>query len=799
LRLLAEGPIRDSYNVVVVGSGLSSLTAAALLARRGMSVLLIEHHYLPGGMCTTLRRKGFSFDTGTALMYGFGERGFNPHRFLMNELESDIDVIEHKALLRMHFSGRAVVFWPDYDRFVEELCSAFPQQADEVRALYAYLRRLYTEVITSQQLIVPPTELSPGENLKKLLRHPIAMLQSLRMLSLPAEAVLRRFVKDPELMAFFDKLCSVYVYCTARETPAILAATMFVDNHIGGAYYPARSPQVYSSTLEKAFEEAGGQALYGRRVDELVIENGAAAGVRLVDGTLVRADAVVAGVTVWNLYGRLVRPEFQKPGRADWAKRQVPTYASLVLYIGVRAEAIPADTLPVEMLIDDIKGVNPGDLTLYISSLDDPSICPPGTHAMTTIAPSPEPWPSPWSKEYRTAAYRERKAAAVDRTLDQIEKRFPDLRRNIIVLEAGTPATIERYTLKNGGAVGGPKQVIGQQLMKRLHTASEWPGLYLCGDSTVMGMGTPSVTVSGIGAANRVLRAAGLTEYSRRGFTRQRVHIVKGHPLVPLPSPDAPVDADVAARLARECQYCEAPGCTRACPTRNDTRNVMRRIETGNVIGAARALRQTNPLAETCGQLCRPDPACERRCVRRGFADGPVRIAELEAWVCREAGDRGWLADAPEPAGRSAAVIGSGPAGLSCAWFLARVGWNVTLLDERTEPGGSLLDVDTAALLPGVRKRDIAGVLRVNVAFAGGSKVADISGLAGQHAVVFVAAGAGAQELAAGLEPAGDGLKAKGKVVAGGSVVRGACSAVQAVADGRSAAAFITGTRFPAA
>jgi prolycopene isomerase len=793
VKLSSDGIVRDSYNVVVVGSGLSGLTAAALVARRGLSTLLVEHHYLPGGMCTTLRRRGFSFDTGTALMYGFGERGVNPHRFLMNELEADVDVIEHAALLRMHFNGKQIVFWPDYDRFVAELCTAFPKQADEVRALYAYLHRLYTDVIASQQMVVPPTEIPPTENLRKLLRHPAAMLASLRMLSMPAENVLRRFVKDPELMAFFDKLCSVYVYCTARETPAILAATMFVDNHVGGAYYPARSPQIYASTLEKAFEDAGGQALYGRRVDEIVIESGAAAGVRLADDTMIRAGAVVAGVTVWNLYGKLVKPEFQKPGRAEWARGLVPTYASLVLYIGVKAEAIPAGTLPVEMLIADIAGVNQGDLTLYISSLDDPSICPPGTHVITTIAPSPEPWPSPWSKEYRTAAYRERKAAAVERTLTQIETRFPGLRKNILILEAGTPATIERYTLKNGGAVGGPRQAIGQQLMKRLHAQSDWPNLYVCGDSTVMGMGTPAVTVSGVGAANMVLRAAGLSEYGRREFSRQRVHIVKGRPLDPLPAPGATIDPAGARRLARECQYCEAPGCASACPTANDMRNVMRRIEAGNLAGAARALRQANPLAEVCGHLCRPGAPCERRCLRRSFADGPVWIAELEAWVCREAGERGWGTDTPEPAGRSAAVVGSGPAGLSCAYLLVRLGWQVALADERPEPGGSLLDVAASVLSPAARSRDVAGVLRAGVVFSGGKRVAEISGLAQRHDAVVFATGSEAESLVAGLDSAGDGLKARGKLVVCGSAVRGRCSAVQAVADGRRAAKLVSG------
>jgi hypothetical protein len=435
--------------------------------------------------------------------------------------------------------------------------------------------------------------------------------------------------------------------------------------------------------------------------------------------------------------------------------------------------------------------VNQGDLTLYISSLDDPSICPPGTHVITTIAPSPEPWPSPWSPEYRTPAYRERKAAAVARTLDQIETRFPGLRKNIVVLEAGTPATIERYALKNGGAVGGPRQAIGQQLMKRLHAQSDWPNLFLCGDSTVMGMGTPAVTVSGIGAANLVLRAAGKTEYGRREFERQRVHIVKGRPLAQLPDPGETLDPARAMRLARECQYCEAPGCTRACPAGNDMRNVMRRIEAGNIAGAARALRQTNPLAEVCAYLCRPTPGCERRCLRKSFACGPVRIADLESWVCREAGERGWRTDAPEPSGRSAAIIGAGPAGLSCAYFLARAGWKVTLWDARPEPGGSLLDLDPAILPKDVLEREVGGVLRSGVEFNGSNPVKYVGGLAREHAAVVVAAGDESAPLLAGLDAAGGGLKAGDNVVACGSVVRGACSAVQAVADGRAAARLV--------
>ena len=90
--------------------------------------------------------------------------------------------------------------------------------------------------------------------------------------------------------------------------------------------------------------------------------------------------------------------------------------------------------------------------------------------------------------------------------IDQIEQHIPGFRQHIRSLIIGTPTTIERYLLKNGGAVGGPKNQIGQEMLKRLHARSEWKNLYFCGDSTVMATGAPATAVSGVGAANVILR-----------------------------------------------------------------------------------------------------------------------------------------------------------------------------------------------------------------------------------------------------------------------------------------------------
>ena len=65
-------------------------------------------------------------------------------------------------------------------------------------------------------------------------------------------------------------------------------------------------------------------------------------------------------------------------------------------------------------------------------------------------------------------------------------------------------------------------------------------------------------------------------------------------------------------------------------------------MEIGNVVGAARVIRQTNPLAEVCGTACGPDAPCRRDCYRISFAGKPVEITELQRWVCQTAGAKGW-------------------------------------------------------------------------------------------------------------------------------------------------------------
>ncbi len=739
--------VRDRYEVVVVGSGIGGLTAAAMLANRGMKVLVIEQHYIPGGCCTCIRRNDITFDVGAAVFMGCGEIGFTPHHFVMNELQEELDLIRHEAMYRLHAYGGKVAFWRDLDRFLDELIGMFPNEEKGIRALYAQMKEFYLKVLTKNDMPVSPTETPMKEQLKMLVKDPVGMVKMMRQLSMSTHDVLKKHISDPKLIAFYDYLMSFFTCCTVKEVPAIIGTSMFIDSHLGGACYAQGSPQMLPNKLEKSIERNGGQMLYRHMVDEILIEDGQAYGVRLTDGTEIMADRVVANATVWNLYGKLVKPRHIKPDRMAWAQKFEPTLDLFLLYMGVKAEAIPEDAQPVEILIDNIFDFQADNYGIFIPSLEDPSLAPPGMHSMTVMAPSKTGIVKDrFGTKYQSEEYYRRKQEEAEKVIDDLDRMyFTGLKESIVCMEASTPATLERFTLKNFGNIGGPKLNKEQFLMNRLRAKSDWKNLYLCGDSTTMGEGVISTTVSGVSAANMVLRDLGLPEYLPRDFPRKYINYVEGQAWTPSPDPEAPVSAKSAARFAKDCQLCEKPECTKTCPAGIDVLNYMRRIEAGNYIGAARSIREANPLAEICGYVCPAETLCEKECSRLDFADKPVNIAKMHAWVCEAAGNDGWDSHVPGWNGYRVAVVGAGPGGLSCAYFLGRLGYQVDVFEKADGLGGMVgRAVPTFRMPTEIVERELKGLALPGISYKFNmalGKDVTAKGLMAEYKAAFLAPG----------------------------------------------------------
>ncbi len=565
------------YDAIIIGGGLSGLTAASLLSKRGLSVAVVEKSYNPGGSCGVFRRGHVTFDNGAAMMYGFGEKGFNAHRFVFNCLEEPIEIIRHDLLYCVNFKGRRIRFWADVDKFADELSEVFPAERENIHRFYRDMLRMYRHVMVETPSYNTADETDRQTALKSMLRHPISYARFLSCLNRSAKNLLKRYFSDPEIFKFFDKLTSTYCYASVEEAPAVLAAVMFVDNHVGGSYYPAGSTLFVPGKLEKVIEEHGGEMHLQREAVSILFEGGKPAAVTLDDGSTLRAKDIIYSGTVWNLYGKLIDPQHTTQHRREWAERQEPTYPSVVLYAVVDGESIPEGTAPIEMLVGNPDQLDESEVTAYILSVDDRTLCGSDEHTVVAIGPTFEHWDSYVGEEYQS-----RKRKEQQRLIAVLEKRFPGFSQAVRYAEVATPRTIERYTMKNGGAVAGPKQMLGQHMFRRLHTRTEWDNLYCCGESTVMGTGTPTVTTSGLTAANALLKKLGKEPFSYRQEMKNYVHIVE-KPFTPerlYESADEP--ARTVMRKAMACRLCEYPTCS----AKTDVRGIMRRVAVGNFAGA---------------------------------------------------------------------------------------------------------------------------------------------------------------------------------------------------------------------
>ena len=145
-----------------------------------------------------------------------------------------------------------------------------------------------------------------------------------------------------------------------------------------------------------------------------------------------------------------------------------------------------------------------------------------------------------------------------------------------------------------------------------------------------------------------------------------------------------------AMEEAVRCLNCRNPKCVVGCPVSIQINEFIHEVKEGNFEKAAEVIARSSALPAVCGRVCPQETQCEGVCIR-GIKGEPVAIGKLERFVADWAREHGFqAAQAGEPKGKKVAVIGAGPAGLTCAGDLAKLGYDVTIFEAFHEPGGVL-------------------------------------------------------------------------------------------------------------
>lgn len=173
-----------------------------------------------------------------------------------------------------------------------------------------------------------------------------------------------------------------------------------------------------------------------------------------------------------------------------------------------------------------------------------------------------------------------------------------------------------------------------------------------------------------------------------------------------------------AIREAQRCLHCKVPACKKGCPVSNDIPDWIAELAKGNFGNAMSIINSRSNLPAICGRVCGHERQCEGNCVL-GKKGAHINIGKLERFVADFDWDAGLTHEAiPEPSRGAVAVIGSGPAGLTIAGDLARLGFRVEIFEMEAEPGGVLrFGIPEYRLPKEVVVREIKKIERLGVKF----------------------------------------------------------------------------------
>ncbi|MCC6022483.1 MAG: NAD(P)/FAD-dependent oxidoreductase [Desulfurococcaceae archaeon] len=477
----------NEYDVIIVGAGIGGLTCGALLAKKGYKVLVLEQHYQVGGFCSSFTRKGFVFNSGVEDVSGLWEKG--PVTHLLSELGLRKEELFVKNTRRVIYKGRAIDIPNSFDQLIELFKNMFPEEEKSIDAFFSEAKKAYEECYKEVPLYGSPL---PAELIvrvmgeKKLLDYPKEHPHFYDWMNKTYKQKLDEYFKNEDLKTL---LCSLlgYIGSEPEKISAASALTASLSYFIYGGYYPRGGAQNFANILRKFIEDRGGEVLLMHRVNKILVDSGRAVGVRCGDKVF-KAPIVVANANAKKVFLELIDEEHLDKNFMEYIKSLRMSPSAFMVFLGVDMDLSSYPTIIVDL---------DSEIHITINSNADPSLAPKGKASVTiTTLANYHDFP-----ERGTREYVEKKRKLAEELIQKAEKIIPGLSKHIVVQDAATPKTLERYTLIPEGAIYSFDQSIDT---KRPYFKTPVKGLYLVGASTFPGGGIEAVVISGTTCANDI-------------------------------------------------------------------------------------------------------------------------------------------------------------------------------------------------------------------------------------------------------------------------------------------------------
>ena len=496
----------ETYDVIIIGSGIGGLVTATQLAAKGAKVLVLERYLIPGGSAGYFEREGYRFDVGASMIFGFGSKGTtNLLTRALKAVNTNLETIPDPVQIHYHLPhGLELKVHRDYEKFLQELSDRFPHERQGIRRFYDECWKVFNCLNAMELLSLE----EPRYLMRVFFQHPFACLGLVKYLPQNAGDIARRHISDPQLLKFIDMECYCWSVVPADRTPMINAGMVFSDRHYGGINYPKGGVGQIAQKLVEGLIKAGSEIEYGARVTQILLANGKAVGVKLANGKQYRGKRIVSNATRWDTFEKLLSSDEMPAREKQWQKRYQKSPSFLSLHLGVKAEALPTGTECHHILLEDWEKMEDEQGTIFVSipTLLDPDLAPLGHHIIHAFTPS---WMHQW-QGLSPKEYQQKKERAAESIIERLEKIFPFLTAQLDYQEVGTPRTHRRFLGRDDGTYGPIPRGKLAGLLGMPFNRTGIPGLYCVGDSTFPGQGLNAVAFSGFACSHRIAVDLGL-------------------------------------------------------------------------------------------------------------------------------------------------------------------------------------------------------------------------------------------------------------------------------------------------
>ncbi|KAL7493994.1 hypothetical protein ACHAWT_002834 [Skeletonema menzelii] len=509
----------SAYDVLIIGSGIGGLSAAAILSKYGYSVALFESHYAPGGAAhgySIQRPEGqFKFDTGPSFFSGLNSnypaKSSNPLRTILDVIDEKVECIPYETFGLIFPEGEfvhsskfgdcgGVIDQVSGNQGVDQwkkLMESMEPLAQAVAAMPTAAIRADPGVAVTAGMFLPNfAKLNPLENLK---------------LTKPFKSIIDGAnVNDGFITNWLDVLCFCLSGVPSDGTITAEMAMMMGEFYDEDAIMdcPVGGASAIVDALVRGIEKNGGSIFLKSHVDEIVIQDGKAMGVRVKnsDATIEAKKGVISNISVWDLMNSGIVDTSLLPEKFVNERKETPASPSFMhLHVGFKCSREELEQLQAHYIyMDDWnRSVTEEENCALISipSVHDDSLAPENHAVLHIYTPATERYERWENVKRNSPEYKQLKEERSAFLWSVLEKVIPDIRERSVHHQVGTPLTHQRFLNRHRGTYG-PAIYAGEASFPFPNTPVK--NLLMCGDSCFPGIGVPAVAGSGLIAANSV-------------------------------------------------------------------------------------------------------------------------------------------------------------------------------------------------------------------------------------------------------------------------------------------------------